>query len=263
MAAPPVKSVSEAAGGDSESSDRNDRGARVYIAGVPPRTEISELPAGSQTLARGLAALELISNSESGLTIQEVAEQLDVHRTVASRLLATLLQFRLVARHDGRFRPGSGLAVLGATFDHGLRGVSMPVLRRLAEETHATAALLVAEGGEQVAISVLVPRGVPYTLAFTEGSHYPLNRGAAGLALLAAGPPEPGERDEVTQARKKGWVMTHGEVEANAYALAVPVQRSPPAPATCINLISHRPDILERGRSAVVAAARELAAVLA
>jgi DNA-binding IclR family transcriptional regulator len=230
---------------------------------VPPRSETSDLPNGSQTLARGLSALELISNSDSGLTIQEVAEQLGVHRTVASRLLATLLQFRLVARHDGRFRPGSGLAVLAATFDHGLRAVSMPVLRRLAEKTHATASLLVAEGGEQVAISVLVPRGVAYTLAFNEGSHYPLNRGAAGLALLAAGPAEPGEREEVTEARKRGWVMTHGEVEANAYALAVPVRRSPPAAATCINLISHRPDILEQGRRAVITAARELAADLA
>lgn len=226
-------------------------------------TKTAELPAGSQTLARGLSALELICRAESGLTIQEVAEQLGVHRTVASRLLATLQQFRLISRHDGRFRPGSGLAVLGATFDHNLRELSMPVLRRLAEATHATASLLVAEGDQQVSLAVLVPRGVAYTLSFTEGSHYPLNRGAAGLALLAAGPPEPGERKEVSEARKKGWVMTHGEVEANAYAIAVPLRRSPPAPATCINLISHRPDILERGRPAVVAAARELSTILA
>jgi DNA-binding IclR family transcriptional regulator len=230
---------------------------------VPSRTETSDLPAGSQTLARGLSALELISRSESGLTIQEVAEQLGVHRTVASRLLATLQQFHLIGRHDGRFRPAAGLAVLGASFDHGLRDLSMPVLRRLAEETHATASLLVAEGDEQVGIAVLVPRGVAYHLSFTEGSHYPLNRGAAGLALLASGPPLPGERKLVTEARTQGWVMTHGEVEHNAYALAVPVKRSVPAPATCINLVSHRSDVLEQGRRAVIDAAHELEAILA
>jgi DNA-binding IclR family transcriptional regulator len=230
---------------------------------VNTTTETTELPAGSQTLARGLSALELISESPTGLTIQEVAEQLGVHRTVASRLLATLVRFRLIARHDGRFRPAAGLAVLGASFDNNLRDLSMPILRRLADDTRATASLLVAEGGDQVAVAVVVPLGVAYHLSFREGSRYPLTRGAAGLALLASGPPEPGERELVTQARADGWVMTHGEVEANAYAIAVPVRRSAPHPATCINLISHRSDILEQGRPALIDAARELGSILA
>lgn len=222
----------------------------------------SELPAGSQTLARGLTALQLIADAPSGLSIQEVAERLDVHRTVASRLLATLVQFRLVARQDGRFRPAAGLAVLGAAFDNSLRDLSAPLLRRLADRTRATAALLVAEGDEQVAVLVIVPAGVAYHLSFQEGSRHPIDRGAAGLALLAAGPPMPDERELVTQAREQGWVMTHGEIEANAYGLAVPVKRSPPAAPTCINLISHRPDVLEQGRTSVIKAARELAGVL-
>jgi DNA-binding IclR family transcriptional regulator len=221
-----------------------------------------ETPAGSQTLARGLTALELISESPGGLTIQEVAERLDIHRTVASRLLSTLVQFRLVARHDGRFRPGARLAVLGASFDHSVRELSMPLLRQLAERTQATAALLVAEGDEQVSVAVIVPVGVSYHLSFREGTRYPLDRGAAGLALLAGQPPRPGEREAVTEAREKGWVMTHGEVEPNAYAVAVPVKREAPGSPTCINLISHRPDVLEDGRQAVIDAARELAKIL-
>lgn len=219
--------------------------------------------AGSQTLARGLTALQLISESPTGMTIQEVAERLDVHRTVASRLLATLVQFRLVAREDGRFRPAAGLAALGASFDNGLRDLSMPVLRRLADRTRATAALLVAEGDEQVAVGVVVPVGVAYHLSFHEGSRYPLNRGAAGMALLASAPPKPGERDLVTQAREQGWALTHGEVEPGAYGLAVHVERQPLAPPTCINLISHRSDVLDEGRPLVIEAARELAEILA
>jgi len=222
-----------------------------------------KIPAGSQTLARGLTALELISRSPNGLTIQEVAERLGIHRTVASRLLATLAQFRLIARHDGRFRPAAGLAVLGATFDSHLRDLSLPVLRQLADRTRATASLLVAEGDEQVAVAVIVPAGVAYHLSFQEGSRYPIDRGAAGLALLASGPPTPGERDLVAQARRDGWVLTHGEVEPNAWGLAVPVSRTPPSPATVINLVSHRRDVLEAGRAAVIEAARELAQILA
>jgi DNA-binding IclR family transcriptional regulator len=223
----------------------------------------SAAPAGSQTLARGLSALKLISESQSGLTIQEVAERLGVHRTVASRLLATLVHFGLIARHHGRFRPGAGLAVLGASFENNLRDLSMPVLRSLADRTHATAALLVAEGAEQVAVAVLVPLGVDYHLSFQQGSRYPLDRGAAGLALLASRPAVLGERELVAQARANGWVMTHGEVEPNTYGLAVPLKRSSAAPPTCIHLISHRQDILERGRPAVLDAARQLEQILA
>lgn len=237
--------------------------SRAIFPSVPSRDRKAGTPAGSQTLARGLTALELICESPGGLTIQEVAEQLEIHRTVAARLLATLGQFHLIARYDGKYQPGAGLAALGASFDNNLRELSVPVLRRLADRTRATASLLVSEGEEQVAIAVIVPADVSYHLSFREGSRYPLDRGAAGLALLASAPAKPGERKVVSEAREQGWVLTHGEVEPNAYGLAVPVKRLPPSPATAINLISHRLDVLEQARQTVIDAARELSEFLA
>jgi len=219
--------------------------------------------AGSQTLARGLTALQLVAGSGTGLTMQELADQIGVHRTIAYRLLATLTQFRLVAKgDDGRYRPAAGLAVLGASFDHNVRQLSLPTLRGLADDLGTTVSLLVAEGDEQVAIAVIVPTQVAYQLAFHEGSRYPLDRGAAGIALLASMPPRPGERDLVVRARERGWVTTYGEIEPNTYGLAVPVHRPAPSPPTCINLISHREDVVLRGRDAVVKAAKQLSALL-
>jgi DNA-binding IclR family transcriptional regulator len=230
---------------------------------VPSRDSKAKAPAGAQTLARGLTALELIAEAPEGLSIQEAAERLDVHRTVAARLLATLEQFHLVTRHEGRFRPAAGLAVLGASFDNHLRELSVPVLRRLADGSGATASLLVGEGEEQVAVAVIPPAGIAYHLSFSEGSRYPIDRGSGGMALQASRPPREGERELITETREKGWVMTHGEAEPDVYGLAVPVRRSAPHPATCINLVSHRPDLLERARKDVSAAARELAGILA
>jgi hypothetical protein len=57
-------------------------------------------------------------------------------------------------------------------------------------------------------------------------------------------------------------VITHGEIEPNTYGLAVPVHRLPPSPATCLNLISHREDVVEHGRDAVIRAAEELSVIL-
>ena len=218
---------------------------------------------GSQTLARGLTALHMVAESPSGLTVQQLADQIGVHRTIAHRLLATLTQFRLVAKgEDGRYRPAAGLAVLGASFDRNVRQLCLPTLRALADELGTTVSLLVAEGDQQVAIAVIVPSHVAYQLAFHEGSRYPLDRGAAGVALLASMPPRPAERDLVARARERGWVMTHGEIEPNTYGLAVPVHRRAPSPPTCINLISHREDVVVRGKDAVVKAAKQLSELL-
>jgi DNA-binding IclR family transcriptional regulator len=218
---------------------------------------------GSQTLARGLTVLQVVATSRRGLTGQEVAAHIGVHRTIAHRLLSTLAQFRLVAKgEDGRYRSAAGLAVLGASFDNNLRQLSLPTLRALADELGSTVSLLVAEGDQQVAIAVIVPNNVFYQLSFHEGSRYPLDRGAAGIALLASMPPRPDERDLVQQARQQGWVITHGEVEPNTYGLAVPVRRRPPSPPTCINLISHREDVVLGGKEAVIKAANELSAIL-
>jgi DNA-binding IclR family transcriptional regulator len=218
---------------------------------------------GSQTLARGLTVLQVVATSRRGLTVQEVASHIGVHRTIAHRLLSTLAQFRLVAKgEDGRFRSAAALAVLGASFDNNVRQLSLPTLRALADELGSTVSLLVAEGDQQVAIAVIVPNNVFYQLSFHEGSRYPLDRGAAGIALLASMPPRPDERDLVPQTRQQGWVITHGEVEPNTYGLAVPVRRRPPSPPTCINLISHREDVVLGGKEAVIKAANELSAIL-
>jgi DNA-binding IclR family transcriptional regulator len=195
--------------------------------------------------------------------VQQLADQVGVHRTIAYRLLSTLAQFRLVAKgEDGHYRPAAGLAVLGASFDRNVRLLSVPTLRALADDLGTTVSLLVAEGDQQVAIAVIVPSHVAYQLSFHEGSRYPLDRGAAGIALLASMSPRAGERELVARTRERGWVVTYGEIEPNTYGLAVGVRRQAPAPATCINLISHREDVVMRGKDAVINAAKQLSELL-
>ena len=173
-----------------------------------------------------------------------------MHRTIAYRLLSTLAQFRLVAKgEDGRYRPAAALAVLGASFDNNVRQLSVPTLRALADELGTTVSLLVAEGDQQVAIAVIVPTNVFYQLSFHEGSRYPLDRGAAGIALLASMPPRPGERDLVPPGPPTG-LGDHARRDRarTPTAWPCPCAGRPPSPPTCINLISHREDVVMRGQ---------------
>src|ERR1700744_789462 len=117
----------------------------------------------------------MVAASPTGLTVQQLADQVGVHRTIAYRLLTTLAQFRLVAKgEDGRYRPAAGLAGLGASFDRNGRQVSRPTLRALADEIGTTVSLFIAEGAQQVAFAVILPSHVAYQLSFHEGSRYPL-----------------------------------------------------------------------------------------
>jgi DNA-binding IclR family transcriptional regulator len=219
---------------------------------------------GAQTLARGLRALELIATARDGATIQEIATQLDVHRSIASRLLATLAEFRLVIRsEDGRYRTGTGLAALSAGIHATLRAAAEPVMRELAGELGATISLLVVEGSEAVALSVVEPPAASYVLSFKTGSRHPIGRGSAGVALLAAQPSLPGESADVTEARERGYAATFGEVEPGAYGVAVPLASAPGVPTACVNLITYREDIAASAAPALVRAAGRISTSLA
>ncbi|MCQ4207627.1 IclR family transcriptional regulator [Streptomyces longispororuber] len=215
--------------------------------------------AGSQTLARGLTALGVVADAPQGLTVQEVAERLGVHRTIVSRILTTLADFHLVTRAgDGRYRAGAGTVVLARGYAAGLRDAVLPVLRRAAEELGATVALIAEEGDEAVAVAVVEPQSVDYHLAYRVGSRNPLGVGAAGLALASLHPPFPGEAAELAAIREQGYAGTYGQVEPGAHGVAVPLRLPDPATRLCINLITARAALARDAVPRMLAAAEEI-----
>lgn len=228
------------------------------------RTPGSTRTIGSQTLARGLRALQFVAANPAGVTVQDVAGELDVHRSIASRVLTTLADFRMVLRGpDGRFRIGAGLTALASGVHATLRDLAHPVLHDLARETRATVALLVVEGDEAVALAVIAPPDAAYTIVFQPGSRHPLERGAAGLALLSARPPHPGEPEGATRAREQGYASTFAEVEPGAYGVAVPLAQVEGFPTACLNLITYRHEVADAAIPGLRAAAARLDALLA
>jgi DNA-binding IclR family transcriptional regulator len=218
-----------------------------------------------QTLDRGLAALSVISQRAAGMTVAELADELEVHRAICYRIVNTLEAHGLVTRtEDGRIRLGAGAAVLAARFEPQLLRSTGPVLRRLAEQTEATAHLSMAQGADCVVVRVVEPDDSAIRVSYRVGSRHPLTRGAAGIAILAAGPERAGDDVRVTTARRLGYAVTQGELERGAIGIAASVVRAgdPVAtPGVSVGVVAIDGLDVERVAAAVVSAAAELGTV--
>lgn len=110
-------------------------------------------------LLHGLAVLDMFTQDRLVVGIAEVARELGVHRSTASRLAATLATagYLEVAGEQGRYRLAAKLAVLGEVAAAGsdLRGAALPALRDLVSRLGETGHLGVLEGTEAVTVAVV------------------------------------------------------------------------------------------------------------
>jgi DNA-binding IclR family transcriptional regulator len=178
----------------------------------------------AKTFDNGLRVLLHLAAAPTGRTTAEVATDLGLDRTVAYRLIATAAGRGLVATDAaGRHTLGAGVLQLAAAFRRDLRAIAGPILAALAEELSATAFLTVADGAEGVVVSVSEPRATAMHVAYRAGVRHPLEQGAPGLAILAAMPARPHEREDVAAARSSGYAVTHGELQPGASGMACPL----------------------------------------
>ncbi|CAM2867049.1 Transcriptional regulator [Prescottella defluvii] len=174
-----------------------------------------------QTLDRGLRALDVVAQSQAGISVADLAKELDVHRAICYRIIATLEAHALVTRtDDGRIRLGVGAAVLASRFEPQLFGDVQPLLFALANETRATAFVSAAQGQNCVVIMVAEPEDTLLRVGYRVGSSHPLDKGAAGIAILALRPEQPNDSDAVRQARADGFSLTRGQLEHGAVGIA-------------------------------------------
>lgn len=168
----------------------------------------------SQTLDRGLRVLDVLASTPGGLTVTELAGRLGVNRTVVYRLVSTL-ELHALTRKDsrGRLHVGLGVLHLASAVQPVVRDLAVPILRSLAEAVGCTAHLTVADGEEALALAVVEPSWTDFHVSYRVGARHPLNRGAAGKAILAGRDPD-----------GPAFVVTSGELQTGAQGVAAPVR---------------------------------------
>jgi DNA-binding IclR family transcriptional regulator len=185
----------------------------------------------SQTLSRGIRILEVLADARGPLTIDEIASRLEVHRSIAYRLLRTLEDHRLVTRDAaGAVSLGARMAALAAGVAHDLQAEALPELTAIANELGMTCFLAVLDGEECITLASVEPRHAVASVAQRPGARHPVTVGAPGKAILAQLP----ERDwpatvpsslpaDVDATRSRGYATSHDEVIPTVQSVAVPL----------------------------------------
>lgn len=208
-------------------------------------------PGGSQTLSRGIRILEALAGSDRALSIDELAGALDVHRSVAYRLLRTLEHHGLVARDDaGRARLAAGVATLAYAVSRDLQQAAYPQLVELADELRMTCLIAVLiDGDEAVTLMSASPRS-EVAVSYRPGHRHPITRGGPGKAILMGLPSASWPADvasevavEIDESRARGYALSESEVVSSLHAVSVPLDLpgQPPASLSAIHINLPRP----------------------
>jgi DNA-binding IclR family transcriptional regulator len=140
------------------------------------------------SLERGLAVLELLAGTRAGLTLPEIAKELNLPKSSVHCLLLTMERLRYLHRNEktSRYMFGSKLFSIGNMSLSGLqvRQVSAPYMHALTERTSLTTHLAVLERNEAVLVEKMEPAGM-YKVATWLGKRMDLHCTGVGKALIS------------------------------------------------------------------------------
>ncbi|MFI9244077.1 IclR family transcriptional regulator [Streptomyces sp. NPDC053086] len=215
--------------------------------GAPERQNGRGSASAVQSVDRAVSVLEILArHGEAGVT--EIAEELDVHKSTAFRLLGVLENRGLVAqaKDRGKYYLGAGvLRLAGAAavrLDISQEGV--PVCREVADELGETVNIAVLD--DDAAVNIMQARGTASVTAQNWlGRRTPLHATSSGKVLLAHMPPTLREgllarslprftdrtvtgagmlRAELEAVVQQGYGVTIEELELGLAAVAAPVR---------------------------------------
>ena len=219
-------------------------GATRYRSAM--RTTTRDASGTVQSVDRAVTILELLAvHGAAGVT--QLARELGVHKSTASRLVAALERRRLVEQVEerGRYRLGVGILKLAGATSARLDLVqeARPVCRRLASETGETVNLAVLSGG--AALYVDQVSGASSLSSYNwVGQHIPIHATSNGKVLVSElVDPELGRvlgdlvpytpstitdravlDTQLADVRERGFAVAADELDVGLTAVAAPVR---------------------------------------
>ena len=141
-----------------------------------------------QTLARGIQIIELLADTDDGLTTTQLVDQIGLDKSTVSRLMKTLVNYRFADRdaQTRRYFLGTHLQDLGKRAGRyaKLREIADPHLQHLGTLTGENAHMAVYSPPHALTIAD-VPSTEPLRVVSEVGRRMPTHCSAVGKCLLA------------------------------------------------------------------------------
>ena len=157
------------------------------------RNHVSAIETGGgppviESLARGLRVLRCFTPATPSLTLQEIADELDIPKGSAFRVVSTLKQLGFLRQDHAskQYRLGLRALDLGFTCLVGLEypDTALPKLEELAAETKGSASMAILDGADIVYVARASIQRV-MSLNLSVGSRLPCYATSMGQILLA------------------------------------------------------------------------------
>ena len=217
----------------------------------------------SQSLARGLAILELFRGSVTYLTPSGVASEIGISRAAARRLLLTLQDLGYIQGDARRFWLTPRILRLGQNLFtvNGLWQLVNHRVVELANTFNEPCAAAVLDGLDIVYMARDSVRHI-YTSRLAIGDRMPAYCSSLGKVLLAALPPNELDRilasrplvrrtaktitdrvvlkAELDEVRRRHWAKVEDEMDEGTLSIAVPLRGEGGKLVAALNVASHR-----------------------
>lgn len=207
---------------------------------------------GVQSVDRAFTALQTLQDANTPLSVQEVARQSGLDRTVAHRLLKTLKAHGMVLEERGSYRLGPQPVLMATRYTESLmvRRLALPYMvdlqtRHLAGSPF-TVNLSIAVADNSVVVERIWTPTTPLDLVLSSGDLFPLDVTATGRAILAYLDESDveallgSERHEAIQPvladvrAHEGLAYSQGEAVAGINAVAAVIRAQSGAPVAAI-----------------------------
>lgn len=124
---------------------------------------VNKTDSPSAAVERALTMLEIVAQENEGLSNAEISRKLQIPKSSASYLLKTLETRGYMTRdpESGKYRVGLKVLSLsrGALGGRDVRGIALPIMRHLMQQTGLTCHLAVLDGPDAVYIEKVEPEG--------------------------------------------------------------------------------------------------------
>ena len=197
-----------------------------------------------RSVQRILAIFESFTHARSSLTLQEIADHIELPKSTAFRIVRSLEQAGYLVRLEDqkyclsfRFTRLSGL-VKGTL---GIREIARPIMKELAEATNETVSIHTVSGRNRICIDAMATASSQLRSVIQPGEQVPLRGGSASKILIAHMPKaelasiltaiaRATKRSkaellaELENIQGQGYAVSHGERLLGVSAISAPIK---------------------------------------